>query len=147
MSVNSGIGLFQEPLNLGFWRLVSTINILENAIYQKMFDVGLQLKEEERQLKKDRSSSSSKVSLSCRPSCPALKKNLKKLCCSIGSAEKPGLDKNETLRLRGIISGVKTYNELLAELRRLSWIEKLELLELNRKYAELLKKSQNPKPK
>ena len=117
----------------------------ENAIYQKLLDVGLLLKEEEDN-KKNLSSSSSSSKLELPPELPSIEEQLKKLSAALKALDNPGLDKNETLRLRGIISGVKTYNELLENYADYRGLE-AELLELNRKYVELLKKSQNPKPK
>jgi hypothetical protein len=116
----------------------------ENAIYQKLLDVGLLLKEEEDSEKK--LSSSSTAELELPPELPSIEEELKKLSAALKALEKPGLDKNEILRLRGIISGVKTYNELLDTYADYRGLE-AELLELNRKYGELLKKSQDSKPK
>jgi hypothetical protein len=53
----------------------------------------------------------------------------------------PGLGKAEVLRLRGLIAGVKVYQERFAEFVCYRKIE-LELLEARKKYAELRKKSE-----
>ena len=71
---------------------------------------------------------------------PSVEEALKKLCAALKALETPGLEKSEVLRLRSIISGVKTYKELFADYVDYRGIE-AELLELREKFAELSKRS------
>ena len=71
---------------------------------------------------------------------------LKTLAAALKALETPGLERNDVLRLRGIIAGAKVYNELLAEYVDYRGLE-AELLELREKYAELSKKSPSVPPK
>ena len=109
----------------------------ENAVYQKLLDLGL-LSEE------DRKKHSSSTILELPPELPSVEEELKKLVAALGMLDQPGLQKGEVLRLRSIISGVKIYKELLADYLDYRELE-AELLESNRKYDELIKKSQNTK--
>jgi len=108
----------------------------ENAIYQKLLDLGLLSKEEE--TRKNRTSSS--TSLELPPELPNIETSLKTLCAALKALETPGLDKAEVLRLRGIISGVKIYKELFADYLDYRGLEE-RLIELEGKYASLVKKS------
>jgi hypothetical protein len=109
----------------------------ENGIYQKLLDLGL-LSEE------DRKKHSSSTTLELPPELPSVEEELKKLAAALEKLDQPGLEKGEVLRLRSIISGVKIYKELLADYLDYRELE-AELLESNRKYDELIKKSQNTK--
>jgi hypothetical protein len=60
--------------------------------------------------------------------------------------ETPKLDKTDVLRLRGIIQGVKVYQELIAQYVDYRGFE-VELLEWREKYADLTKKSVTPPAK
>jgi cell division protein ZapA (FtsZ GTPase activity inhibitor) len=108
----------------------------ENAVYQKLLDLGL-LQEGDR---KKHSSSNLKLP----PELPSIEEKLKMLAATLDALDDPLLEKGEVLRLRSIISGVKTYKELLADYLDYRELE-AELLESNRKYDELVKKSQNTK--
>jgi len=46
---------------------------------------------------------------------PSVEETLLKLSAALKALEKPGLEKNEVLRLRGIIAGAKVYKDLLAD--------------------------------
>ena len=46
---------------------------------------------------------------------PSIEEALEKLNNALTALETPGLDQSETLRLRSIIQGVKTYKELFAD--------------------------------
>jgi hypothetical protein len=107
----------------------------ENAVYQKLLDLGL-LSDEDRK----KHSSSANVELPAE--LPSIEEELKKLTKALRELDQPRLEKGEVLRLRSIISGVKTYKELLADYLNYRELE-AELLESNRKYDELIKKSQN----
>jgi hypothetical protein len=100
----------------------------ENAVYQKLLDLGLLKEEEDR---KKHSSSSSKLVLPAE--LPSVEMTLKTL-------ETPGLDKCEVLRLRGIIARAKVYKELLADYMDYRGLE-AELLDWREKYEVLAKKS------
>ena len=112
----------------------------KNAIYQKMLDLGL--KEEEGRVQG--ASSSFNLKLSLPAELPSVETALKTLSAALTALETPGLEQNEVLRLRSIISGVKIYKELFADYVDYRGLE-AELLESNRKYAEIIKKSQNTK--
>jgi hypothetical protein len=107
----------------------------QNAIYQKLLDLGLISKEEEG--RKICSSSSFK---DLPNELPSVETMLKKLAVAIEALQEPGIDKSEVLRLRGIIAGAKVYQERFAEYVRYRKIE-AELLELRLKYEALRKKS------
>lgn len=109
-----------------------------NAVYQKLLDLGLISKEEE--VRKKRSSSSTALKLP--DELPSVEETLKTLAAALKALEKPGLEKSEVLRLRGIIGGAKIYKELLADYVNYRGLE-AELLELKGKYAELAKKAQS----
>ena len=72
---------------------------------------------------------------------PSIEEELKVLVGTLKALETQNLDKTEVLRLRGIIQGVKVYQELLADYVDYRGLE-VELLEWREKYAELAKKSQ-----
>jgi hypothetical protein len=67
---------------------------------------------------------------------PRIKEALKILCAALKALETPGLDRREFLRLRNIISGVKTYKELMADYVDYRGLEQ-ELIELREKYQAL----------
>ena len=113
----------------------------ENAIYQKLLDLGLLKEEEDR---KKHSSSSSKLELPSE--LPSIEMTLKTLTAALAALDTPGLDKCDVLRLRGIIAGAKVYNELLAVYADYRGLE-AELMELREKYAEFSKKSPSVQPK
>ena len=65
---------------------------------------------------------------------PSVEETLMKLSAVLTALEKPGLDKTEVLRLRGIIAGAKVYNKLLADYMNYRGLE-AKLLELKKKYG------------
>jgi hypothetical protein len=75
---------------------------------------------------------------------PNIEQALRTLNDALVSLKTPGLDQAETLRLRSIIQGVKTYKELLADFLDFSGLES-RLFELEAKYADLAKKAQSAK--
>jgi hypothetical protein len=110
----------------------------ENAIYQKLLDLGMIEKEEEETGKKCSSSSF----LELPDELPSVEETLKTLAAALKALDAPGLERSEVLRLRGIISGAKIYKELLADYINYRGIE-AELLELRKKYDTLAKKSRD----
>ncbi len=113
----------------------------ENAVYQKLLDMGL-LKEEEDRKKQ----SSSSTTLKLPSELPSVEDTLKDLCAAVEALKTPGLDKTEVLRLRGIIAGCKEYKKMLAEYMDYLGLE-AELLEGRAKIAELRKKASGNAPK
>ncbi len=109
----------------------------EEAIRQKLIKFGL-LKEQQ-QPKNSNCCCSTQLELP--EELPSIEETLKTLAAALEALKTPGLDKAEVLRLRGIIAGVKVYQERFAEFVRYRELEE-ELLEARRKYAELLKKSE-----
>ena len=109
----------------------------ENAIYQKLLDLGLISKEEETRRKR----SSSSTVLKLPEELPSVEEALKTLAAALKALEAPELEQSEVLRLRSVISGIKTYKELLADYIDYRGLE-AELLKWSQKYAELAKKSQ-----
>ena len=90
----------------------------ENAIYQKLLDLGI-LKEEEANAKKTTSSSSTlTVKLAMPKELPSIEETLKTLSAALKSLDTPGLEKNDVFRLHCIIAGAKVYKELY----RITWI-------------------------
>jgi hypothetical protein len=104
----------------------------ENAIYQKMLDLGI-LKEED---SKHNFSSSSKLELP--EELPSVEETLKILAAALEALKAPGLEKNDVFRLRCIITGAKVYKDLLSDYINYRGLE-AELLELREKYAEFSK--------
>jgi hypothetical protein len=111
----------------------------QNAIYQKLLDLGLLSKEEE-----GLGNFSSSSSFSCSPAAlelpaelPSIEEMLKKLAGAINSLE-TSHDKSDILRLRGIILGTKVYQERFREFVHYREIE-VELMSLREKYAALVK--------
>ncbi len=113
----------------------------QNAIYQKLLDLGLIVKEEEGG--KICSSSSFK---DLPDDLPSVETMLKYLAAAIKTLQEPGISKAEILRLRGIMAGSKVYQERFAEYVRYRKIE-AELLELRKKYEALRKKGQGTSSK
>lgn len=109
----------------------------ENAVYQKLLDLGLISKEEE--AKKKRSSSST-ANLKRPAELPSVEEVLKTLAAALKALETPGLEKSDVLRLRGIIGGCKVYKELLADYMDYRGLE-AELLDLREKFELLSKKT------
>jgi hypothetical protein len=115
----------------------------ENAIYQKLLDLGLVSKEEEARKKR---TSSSTLTLKRPAELPSVEDVLKTLAAALKSLETPGLEKSDVLRLRGIIAGCKIYKELLADYMDYRGLE-AELLELREKYEGLAKKTESSSPR
>ena len=115
----------------------------ENAIYQKLLDLGL-LKEEEDS--KHYSSSSSTFKIELPKELPSVEETLKTLAGALEALKTSGLEKNDVFRLRTIITGAKVYKDLLSDYINYRGLE-AELLELREKYAEFSKKSQGFSPK
>ncbi len=121
----------------------------ENAIYQKLLDLGIIQKEEEAEKKGTSSSSSSSALTSgCSPSklqmpdeLPSIEEALKALAAALVSLDTPGLARTEVLRLRCIITGTKIYQGLLADYINYRGLES-ELLMWRTKYEALAKKVQ-----
>jgi hypothetical protein len=109
-----------------------------NAIYQKMLDLGIASREEEAR----KNNSSSSIRLTLPEELPSVEEALKTLAAAMKALETPGLDKTDVLRLRSLIQAASAYQIKLAEFIDYRGLE-AELLELKRKYAELVKKTQN----
>ena len=108
----------------------------EEAIRQKLIKLGLF--KEQQQSEKFICCCSTELELP--KDLPSIEETLRILAAALEALKTPGLDKAEVLRLRGIIAGVKVYQERFAEYVRYREMEE-ELMEARRKYAELLKKS------
>ena len=114
----------------------------ENAVYQKLLDLGLLREEEDRK----NHSSSSTLALKRPLELPSVEDTLKDLNAAVEALKTPGLDKTEVLRLRGIIAGCKEYKQMLVEFMDYLGLE-AELLEGRAKIAELSKKASGTSPK
>jgi hypothetical protein len=112
----------------------------KDAIYKKIERLGLEVVDEEKK------NVSTTTSLELPAELPSVEETLLKLSAVLAVLEKPGLEKSDILRLRGIISGAKVYKELLADYINYRGLE-AELLELREKYNELSKKTQGVSPK
>ena len=77
---------------------------------------------------------------------PSIEETLINLSAVLAALEKPGLEKNDILQLRGIISDAKVYKDLLLDFINYRGLE-ADLLELREKYAEFSKKIQGISPK
>jgi hypothetical protein len=78
----------------------------KDAIYKKIERLGLEVVDEEKK------NLSTTTSLKLLAELPSVEETLMKLSVVLAALEKPGLEKNDILRLRGIISGAKVYKEL-----------------------------------
>jgi hypothetical protein len=108
------------------------------AVQQKMLDLGLRLNEEKAFEKKD----SPELLLGL----PSVEDALKMLNDALtGLVENPGMDRDEVTRLRNIILAVKIYKELIADYLDYCRLES-EVMEWKKKYAEIVKKTQDSKP-
>jgi len=117
----------------------------KNAIYQKMIDLNLKVKEKE-EAPNHQLFSSNDMKL-CKPEdLPSIEQALKTLSAALKLLETPALPTTETFRLKTIIQGLKIYKELFEDFVDYCGIEK-ELAEATKKYAEILKKMQTPQPK
>ena len=110
----------------------------EQAVRLKLMRLGL-LKEEEGRLEIAPRPSSSK--LEWPNELPSVEETLKTLAAALEALQAPGLKRDDILRLRGIISGAKIYQELIANYINYRALE-AELLEWRNKFEELAKKSQ-----
>ncbi|MCW4018009.1 MAG: hypothetical protein NWF00_04935 [Candidatus Bathyarchaeota archaeon] len=105
----------------------------EEAVRQKIGRLGLEVVEQ----KKIVCSTTSKEFMPAE--LPSVEEMLRKMVAAVNALETSALDKSEVLRLRGIITGVKVYQELLAEYLDYRGLE-AELLNLRAKYGELRQK-------
>ena len=107
----------------------------KHASYKKIERLGLEVVDEEKK------NLSTTTSLEMPAELPSIEETLMKLSAVLATLEKPGLEKSDILRLRGIILRAKVYKELLADYSNYRGLE-AELLEVREKYAELSKKTQ-----
>lgn len=108
-----------------------------NAVYQKLLDLGLISKEEE----KRRRASSSLGMLDLPNNLPSVEEQLKVLAAAVNALQTTGLDRTEVMRLAGIIRGVEVYIARFAEYVDYRGLER-ELADWKAKYAALAKKVQ-----
>jgi hypothetical protein len=121
----------------------------DDAIRQKVFDLGLKVKVSLKEKKIDENKNrriffSSKLELPAE--LPSVETTLKILAAALKALDTPGLEKSDVLRLRGIIAGCKVYKELFADYVNYRGLE-AELLEGRAKIAELRKKASSATPK
>ena len=95
---------------------------------------------------KNMRSTSTTANLVLPPELPSIEEKLKVLAAALTALETQNLDRTEVLRLRGIVQGVKVYQELLGDYLDYRGLE-AELLELKEKYAEFSKKTKGIPPK
>jgi hypothetical protein len=95
---------------------------------------------------KNMRSTSTSASLVLPAELPSIEEKLKVLAGALTALETQNLDRTEVLRLRGIVQGVKVYQELLGDYLDYRGLE-AELLELKEKYAEFSKKTKGISPK
>jgi hypothetical protein len=102
----------------------------EEAVRQKLIKLGL--------MKEQQSAANCCCSsdLELPQEMPSVEEALKTLCAALKALETPGLDKSEVLRLRSIISGIKTYKELFVDYLDYCGLEQ-RLIELEGKYGAL----------
>ncbi len=97
----------------------------KDAIYKKIEQLGLEVVDEEKK------NVLSTTSLELPKELPSIEETRMKLTAALAVLEKPGLEKSDILRLRGIISGCKVYKELLADYLNYRGLE-TEMIELRR---------------
>jgi len=113
----------------------------QDAIRQKMID--LKLKEEKHAIHRKSRFSSSKLEL---PSdLPTVEETLQILAAALRKGAEAGLDKDEVQRLQVVATLAKTYKELFADYLDYRGLEE-RLIELERKYDALVKKSETHAP-
>ncbi len=133
-----------DEKNLKSWFASGTTNLgvlafsldgryTEEAIRQKLIKLGL-LKEQQQSAANCCCSSD----LELPEEMPSVEEALKTLCAALKALETPGLDKSEVLRLRSIISGIKTYKELFVDYLDYRGLEQ-RLIELEGKYSAFVK--------
>lgn len=118
--------------NLGVLAFSLDGRYTEEAIRQKLIKLGL--------IKQQQSAANCCCSseLDLPNEMPSVEEALKTLCAALKALETPGLDKSEVLRLRSIISGIKTYKELFVDYLDYRGLEQ-RLIELEGKYSALVK--------
>jgi len=121
-----------------------------NAVYEKAKRLGLNVsvsRKSEKITSSDLSAGSGSGSgsgfvLSGSRGLPSVEEALKVLVVAVGQLRVSGLGQAEVSRLRSVISGVKVYKELLADFLNYKGLEQ-RLIELEAKYAGLVKKAEN----
>lgn len=126
--------LAHSPLGV----IVGSLGKTKESIRCKMARMGLV----DNNQPKLRRSLSTKLSPSLSEVLPSVEAALKKIDAALVLLETPGLDQAETLRLRSIIQGRKTYIEKFAEFLNYRELE-ARLIDLEGKYAALAKKAKN----
>ncbi len=113
-----------------------------DAVFSKMYNLGLKQKEEDKRQHTPRLLSSS---FQLPAELPSVEEALKKLAAALKSLEQPGLDQTEVLRFRTVIPGVKIYKEIFADYLDYCGLEE-RLVELEGKYEALTNKPQTHAP-
>lgn len=120
--------------------IAKVLHKTEEAIYMKLKRLGLEVVVSEKNQLTTSSRSKTPTEL------PSIENVLKRLSRALKDLEKPGIEKNEIIRLRCFIQGVKIYKELFGDYVQYSEIE-AELVELRRVYEELRKNAKDNAPK
>ncbi len=119
--------------------IAKNLNKPEEAVRQKIRRLGLEVVEHKKII-------CSTTSQKLPDELPSVEEMLKKLVAAVCDLEKPGWDRSEILRLRGIVAGVNSYQGLLADYLDYRGLE-AELLDLRLKYELLSKKATSVPPK
>jgi len=111
----------------------------EESIRQKLMKFGLVKNEQVEQQQSQAAPCCCSSTLELPDELPSVEDTLKTLAAALKALEASGLKRDDILRLRGIISGAKTYKELLVDYINYRNIE-AELEELRQKYEGLARK-------
>jgi hypothetical protein len=109
-----------------------------NAVYLKCRRLGLQVEEDTRGY--------TTSSLKLPKDLPSVEEALRILAAALQAATEAGLDKVEVQRLQVVATLARTYEDLFADYVDYRGIE-VELVELRKKYEDLVKKVSNPSAK
>jgi hypothetical protein len=110
----------------------------KDAIYKKIERLGLEVVEQKK-------ITSTTTAIELPQDLPSVEETMIKLAAALITLKEPGLEKNDILRLRALVSGYKIYKELLVDYLNYRGLE-AELSELRKKYGELSKgKGVSPK--
>ncbi len=124
----------QEMLKAG-----KSVRVIAKALYKTRESIRMKIARLELEVVDQcKSERTTTTNLKLPSELPNIELELKKLSAALGALEEQGLEQSETLRLRSIIQGVKTYKELLMDYLDFRSLES-RLFELEAKYAELAK--------
>jgi hypothetical protein len=115
------------------------------AIRQKIFSLGLKVIKEQQQLVSGKKVRFCSSKLELPADLPSVEQALQILGAALIEGAEPGLDKDEIQRLQVVATLAKTYKEIFVDYLDYRGLEE-RLIEVENKYASLVKKSQAHAP-